>query len=444
MDKCKKCNTDLVDGVCPKCSLERAHELANAEREKTKKTIGEILAMGKQYSQAELAAQFVSEGRSAGEFKDEILKLVSAGKVVFNAPGKETQTTQTGFRSLGEQLIAVARAEAKSNPTVDKRLIFERTAPSGMSEGVPSDGGFAVQSDFTTALLTLMHETGVLYPKCRRIPIGAGANGISAPIIDESSRATGSRFGGVQIYRDPEGQEATAKKIKLALLEMKLKKLHGLCYVTDEMLQDAVQLEAIIKGAFSEEFGFVIDDEIIRGDGASQMLGILNANCLVSVAIETGQTADTIVAENLEKMYARMPARSKSNAVWYINDECWPQLFQLHHVAGTSAVPIFVPPGGISVAPFGILLGRPIQPLEQASALGDVGDVIFADLNEYLVIDKGVLDAQASIHVRFIYDEMTYKFTLRNNGQPIWKSALTPYKGTASTKSPFITLAARA
>ena len=82
-------------------------------------------------------------------------------------------------------------------------------------------------------------------------------------------------------------------------------------------------------------------------------------------------------------------------------------------------------------------------PIEQASALGDKGDIIFADLNEYMVIEKGGLDAQQSIHVRFLYDEMTFKFILRNNGCPTWKTTLTPYKG-ANALSPFITLADRA
>jgi HK97 family phage major capsid protein len=203
-------------------------------------------------------------------------------------------------------------------------------------------------------------------------------------------------------------------------------------------------LEAIISQAFSEEFGFVVDDEIIRGDGASQMLGILNAPCLVSIAEETGQTDDTIVLENLQKMYARMPARSKSNAVWLINDECWPQLFSLSLPVGLSGAPAFMPPAGVSGMPFGTLFGRPILPIEQCAGLGDVGDIIFADLNEYLIIDKGTVDAKSSIHVKFIYDEMTYKFTVRINGQPIWKSALTPYKATGTfTKSPFLTIAAR-
>ena len=81
--------------------------------------------------------------------------------------------------------------------------------------------------------------------------------------------------------------------------------------------------------------------------------------------------------------------------------------------------------------------------IEQCSALGDVGDIILADLSQYLTIEKGGLQSASSIHVQFVTDETAYRFVVRNNGQPIWNSALTPYKG-ANDLSPFVTLAERA
>jgi HK97 family phage major capsid protein len=87
------------------------------------------------------------------------------------------------------------------------------------------------------------------------------------------------------------------------------------------------------------------------------------------------------------------------------------------------------------------LLGKPIIPIEQAAAPGTVGDIVLADLNEYLIIDKGGIKSSVSIHVRFIYDEQTFKWTYRFDGGPIRNKPLTPYKGTSSTLGPFATLA---
>lgn len=444
MDKCTKCGTELLNGICPACEARAKLESARAESEKAERTrVSEIMAIGQRQGLLDMALQFVKEGKPLDEFRAAVIEKISNAKPLDLGRvdvGKNREEDKP-FRSLGEFLVSVADAASPGN-RIDPRLMKIRAA-SGLSEGIPSDGGFLVQQDFTTALLAKTNETGILKSKCRTIPIGAGANGLRAPIIDESSRATGSRWGGVRIYRTAEADTPTASKPKTSMLNLILEKLMGVCYATDELLKDAVALEAIISQAFSEEFGFVIDDEIVNGTGAGQCLGILAADCLVSVAKETGQAAATVVAENIEKMYARMWTRGVSNATWYINQEVWPQLFKLSHPVGTGGVPVFMPPGGLSAAPFGTLFGRPIQPIEQCAALGTVGDILFADLSQYLFIEKDGLAADSSIHVRFIYEEMTYRFSLRNNGQPMWKSTLTPYKGSA-TVSPFIALATRA
>jgi HK97 family phage major capsid protein len=345
------------------------------------------------------------------------------------------------FESFGEQLQAVIRAGIPGGE-VDERLVESRAA-SGMSEAVPSDGGFLVQEDFSAELYKAVYETGVLPARCRRVPISAPSNRFKMNAVDESSRATGYRLGGVQVYRANEADTVTDKKPKFRQIELSLEKLMGICYLTDELVEDASALQTVATDAFSEEFGFVMDDEIIRGTGAGQCLGILNAGCLVEQAKETGQSAATIIAENVEKMFSRVPARSLARAEWFINQEVWPQLFGLYHAVGTGGIPVFIPGGTLANAPFGTLIGRPITPIEQCDALGTVGDIIFADFKEYLLIEKGGLQAASSIHVRFLYGEGTLRFTMRNNGQPLPKSAITPYKGSAKT-SPFVALATRA
>jgi len=105
-------------------------------------------------------------------------------------------------------------------------------------------------------------------------------------------------------------------------------------------------------------------------------------------------------------------------------------------------VPVFLN-ANMANAPFGTLMGRPITPIEQASTVGTVGDIIFADFSQYKMIEKGGINADSSIHVAFLTDETVFRWTLRTDGQPKRNAALTPYKGS-STLSPFITLASRA
>ena len=346
-------------------------------------------------------------------------------------PSKDNENR---FASFGEQLMAAYRA-ATPGGKVDERLTTR--AASGLNESTPSDGGFLVQQDFVTELLKRTYETGILASKVKKIPISTNANGMKITAIDEDSRANGSRWGGVQTYWEGEADEITASKPKFRQMELSLKKLTGLCYATDELLQDAAALEAVIRQAFAEEFGFKIDDAILSGSGEGEPLGILNSGAIVTVAKEASQT-DIITVENLIKMWNRLWSRSRANAVWYINQELEPYLYTLK----IGDKPVYIPAGGLSEKPYGTLFGRPVVPIEQCSAAGEVGDIILADIGQYLLIDKGGVKSASSIHVRFLYDENVFRFIYRVDGKPIWTKPLTPYKGSA-TVSPFVTLAKR-
>ena len=350
------------------------------------------------------------------------------------------ENKEESFGSFGEQLMAVVEA-ARGGGKVDPRLT---TRALGLSEGVPSAGGFLVQTDFSTELLKRVYQTGVLASRCRKIPISANANGIKINGIDESTRVSGSRWGGLQTYWLSEAGTKYSSKPKFRQIELSLNKLIGLCYATDELLQDTAALESIITQAFSEEFGFVIDDAIVNGTGAGQPLGVLNSGALVTVGAEAGQPAATILTENIVKMWARMWARSRPNAVWFINQNIEPQLFTMSLAVGIGGIPVYMPANGLSGSPYASLMGRPVIAIEQCQTLGTLGDIILADMSQYILADKGGMQTAQSIHVQFTTDESVFRFVYRVDGQPIWNSALTPYKGTvANSLSPFVVLATR-
>jgi len=364
----------------------------------------------------------------------ELLKDSAPIDVPVNRADAPSSGNKGRFANFGEQLIAVYNAAQPNRPVIDERLL---NSASGANESVPSDGGFLVQTDFATELLKNAYETGILAPKCKKIPISTNANGLKINALDDSSRANGARWGGIQTYWENEADQLIASKPKFRTMDLSLKKLTGLCYATDELLQDASALQSVITQGFAEEFGFKIDDVILNGTGSGQPLGILNSPSLVTVEKENGQT-DKLTVENLIKMWSRCWGRSRSNAVWYINQELEPYLYTL--MVGDK--PVYIPAGGLSEKPYGTLFGRPVVPLEQCSAAGSVGDIILGDLSQYLLIDKGGINAASSIHVRFLYDESVFRFIYRVDGQPIWNKPITPYKGS-STLSPFVTLAAR-
>lgn len=365
--------------------------------------------------------------------------IKSAGHLVVTEDETDKKAAKP-WASLGEQLLGVYTA-AMHPHRMDERLKAQK-AVLGASSGVPSDGGFLVQQDFAAEIFKVAHDGGAILSRVRRIPIGTNANGLKMNAVEETSRATGSRWGGVQAYWAAEGDTATATKPKFRQMSLDLNKLIAVMYATDELLADATALGAVANEAVSEEMIWATENAIIRGTGAGQPEGILNASATVSVSKETGQAAATVVVNNIIKMWSRMHSRSRGNAAWYINQDIEPQLLGLEFPVGTGGVPAYLPPGGLSQSPYGTLLGRPIIPVEYASTLGTVGDIILADFSQYITIDKGGVQAAESMHVQFLTDQMTYRWTYRVDGKSAWRSALTPANGS-NTQSPFITLATR-
>lgn len=391
--------------------------------------------------QAKLKAELAQIEALEAEVRRNALSASGGGGATRTAPVGATvhdNKLDKPWASKGEFFMAVVAADQqlRSGNPIDVRLA------SGLNEGVSSEGGFLVGTDMSSELIQQAYDSS-LAGRCRSIPISAGSNGTEIPALADKTRTDGNRGGGVNVYWAAEAAAYTATTPKpFEKVKLQLNKLTGLIYATDEALQDSSVLEAWINTALPDEMAFKLDDAIIRGNGAGIPLGILNSPCLVTQAAEGSQTVDTVNAKNVTKMFSRMPARLKSRAAWFINSEVFPQLQLMTSDATSAAQTVYMPPQGLSTAPFGTLFGRPIFEIEQCSALGDVGDILFMELGQYYMATKGGVQRQTSMHVRFVYDEMAFKFTLRIDGKPAWNTYITPYKGS-NTQSPFVALAAR-
>ncbi len=405
---------------------------------------------------AEMTAAAVKEALE----KEKITRKFTPGvgvddKKLAYGDGVTKDESDQPFASLGEQLKYISKAggpgatirEPRLKRCIEGALDPVTKAPTGLGETVPSDGAFLVAQEFIPELINRVYNTGVVITKCKKQPIGADFNGFKIPVIDETSRVDGSRWGGVQAYWGAEAATITASKPKIRQISVELQKLFALCYVTEELLKDSVGLEGYVNNWFPQEFGFKLDDAVINGDGAGKPLGILNSPGRYTVTKETNQTAATIVTNNILKMFQHCWGPSIPNAVWFFNQELLPSLMTLTIPIGTAGVlaQLYQFPGGAFPTgnPYGSILGRPAIPIEQCAALGTEGDIILADMSQYIVGDKGGMNAASSIHVQFLTDQVAFRWIYRVNGEPIWHSYLTPYKGT-NYLSPYVTLAARA
>lgn len=376
-----------------------------------------------------------------GEVRNKKRSLPANAPETLEYRGASRSSNLTEFRSPGEEIQAIIRAGMPGG-VMDHRL--EGRSASGLSETVPSEGGFLLSTNFSQQILMLSHEISPVAALCNRIAISSGSNSIDLPAVDETARTDGSRWGGITSYWLAEAGEKLTSKPKFRRLHLELKKVIGACYVTDELLQDANALETVVRQGFAEELAFRVDTAIISGTGAGQPLGVIPSGCAVTVATETGQKTKTVVFENIVKMWSRCLGRSRKTAVWLINQDIESQLYTMSLAVGTGGAPVFLPGGQASSSPYATLFGRPVIPCEQCETLGTAGDIILGDFQSYILIDKGGLQSDVSIHCRFLFDESCLRFVYRVDGSPIYASPITPYKGAGtSTQSPFVILATR-
>ena len=362
------------------------------------------------------------------------------------APRVEVIDTDKRYQDFGQLLQALARREKthRQDPRLDymeQRTLQETRAATGASEYDPAEGGFLVDKEMSDRLIERVWNTGMLAGMCDEVPIGPGKNGLKMNGVDETSRADGSRWGGVRGYWTNEAASMTGSLPRYMQISIDLEKLTALYYATDELLEDAPALGNRVTNYVTQELAFKLDAAIFRGTGSGQPLGIIEANCLVSVAAETNQTASTIVAENVIKMYSRQ--WNKSASVWLANNDTIPQLMTMQIAVGTGGIPIWLPGNQLQNRPYDTLMGRPIHYIEHASTVGTVGDLLSADMKQYLLIRKGGVQSAMSIHTSFTSNQTAFRFVMRCNGQPLWESAVTPNQGS-NTLSPFVGVATRA
>lgn len=354
-----------------------------------------------------------------------------------------------GFRTLGEFAYSVRRASVRGGHLDPRLELTEQLAATTYgNETSGTDGGFAVPADFRTAIMdAVMGEQSLI---SRTDQVTVTGNSFTAPVDMTTPWQTS---GGIQAYWGVEAGTKTQSKPQLQERTTKLNKLYALVPMTDEILEDAPAMDAYLRRKAPEKIGFAANLSIVQGTGVGQPLGFLNSGALVSVAKESGQVADTLVANNIIKMYSRMIPSSVQNAVWLINPDIYPQLFKLS-IAGTDNTGnsvsgwgglVYTPANGFAGAPFGTLFGRPVIPSQAMETLGDLGDIAFVDLSQYLLILKSGPNPKVdvSMHLWFDQDVTAYRFVLRLGGVPWWDTAVSARDGS-STYSPFVALAERA
>lgn len=339
------------------------------------------------------------------------------------------------FKSWGEFLCMAHKAGRGGG--VDPRLRIFSDEVKAMTGGTGAAGDFLVPEQFLAELHAAQGEANTWRSRATIIPMTRPT--VKIPVLDQTSTTAGAPhwYGGMKVYWL---EEATQKKESAPTFRQLLLtafSMAAITYASDELLADsAISLQAFLQGpqGFVGAVNWMEEYAFLRGTGAGQPLGVLNAGCTISQPRTA--TSPVIQYTDLAAMYAHFMPGAKG--VWYIHTAAREALLTL---SGPSANPSYLWGNAISGEP-NTLLGMPVIWTEKLPAPGSAGDVLLADPAYYLVGDRQATTVDSTIYNRFEWDETTWRVVHRVGGAP-WLSAPIYLADGTSAVSPFVVLGAK-
>ena len=349
-------------------------------------------------------------------------------------PPNFTRDLNAGFKSVA-QLLGAIQARALGGVETEQLRFLAALGSDEQSTGSPPFGGFLVPPGLAPSVLRVPPQddpmSGVVEITMRvpRLPVPARTD------KDHSASVTG----GITVTRHPETVELTPQRGQVEQVLLDSHELTAYTLGTNRVVDDSGGLfMQWLETCFRDALAAQLREERIRGTGVGQCLGVLASPCLISVAKEAGQVAGTVVAENALKMAARNWGYDGASASWIAHPELRTTLSLLQDTATATPLYKFAETEGGRPR----LCGVRVFYDERCSAPGSLGDLILGVWSEYLNAVYVSPRVDSSLHVRFVSTEIGFRFYMRGDGAPWWRSALTPANGT-DTLSPFVTLAER-
>ena len=319
-----------------------------------------------------------------------------------------------GYMHAGEYFLDVAAASVPNGHISDK---LARLQPTNYSNtGTPAEGGYAVPPDFREFIWqAIMGESTLMG---RTDQYFTAFNTVTVP-KDELGPWSSS---GPQANWVAEAAQKPDSKVALTQQQVALHKLAALLPVTDQLLEDSPMMNSYIQTKVPEVLNFECDNVILNGTGTGQPTGIIGHASSVVVP----RTANNIVEfDDITNLWTRVPPQWRSRAIWFGNPDHEANLWKMaFDPAASSKFPIMMPGMNASQGPFTTIGGRPFVGHEAAPAPNAAGDFgIFVPTSYFTALKTGGgIRQDVSIHLYFDYDITTYRFVIRQGGEP-WLSA---------------------
>jgi len=338
--------------------------------------------------------------------KDDLRELVS--EKTEEATRKATQHLEGKIDSLEKELKASSRqisfnTKAESDGKIKEKVgqffralsrrDFDKVR--SLSEGTDADGGYLVHPEFIRDVLRVADETGLARKFCRKIPMKSTEKSIS------------TLSNGVSTYWVGEGAAITASKPEFGKKTINAKKLAGLAFGTNELIDDAEDAEifTLLRDLFVDAFTAEEDAQFLRGDGTT-FTGILNETGTNVVTMGAGDTTfDKLDANDLNKVMRAVATKyKKGTPKWFLSQDV---LGIIERLQDTQGQYIYRKPIDGEV---GTLWGYPIVVTDamEITSAADTKFIAFGDAKYVALGDRKKITFEEAREATINYDGSDY------------------------------------
>ncbi len=337
------------------------------------------------------------------------------------------------FPSLGNFILDVCNRDTNEESAKRIREYVQKE----LSMDSDPDGGYLVPTKQRPGLLQVSPEEAIVRPRAFVIPAGNPPDAaLEMPLLQQSgltSQEHGDLYGGIWFGWTAEGATKTNTEIKIDMVEYKPYEWSGYAVLTDKVMRNAKQLEAIVTQKYKEGLIGFEDYHFLLGTGVSQPLGVINSPATIVV---TRNTTVTILLTDITAMMDQFMGGPK--AVWVINKACRSKIIALKDADNHS---IWIQ-GNIAKAIPDTLVGIPIVWTYKVPVVGTKGDIGLYDFSKYIIKDGYGPAFDKSKHVYFLSNRTALKMFGNVDGKPWLKGSLTADDNSTEI-SPFVVLSTK-
>ena len=316
-----------------------------------------------------------------------------------------------------------------------------------------ASGGYLLDQELSQSVWDKARAIDGPLARCRLYP--TSKHTFWLPGFNESSRATGSRLGGIRGYwkGQRDNSTMTATDAQLDRVAFDLQDLYVYSTISRDLLEDAPMVESMLRQASHLELNYNIVDAMFNGNGDGSPLGVLKSPASATVTRNTG---GSIKYQDIDAMWSKLWAFCKRNAVWHCTDSVIDDI-DAAATAFNWPESIYIP-AGVYGNPTPFIKGRPVLVVEQTQKLGTAGDLVVGDWSQYGLcykvpaegVEGPTMELSAGAYILaegtssqdryFDTDIAAFRWKFRADGKPLWNQLLTLADGSTLQVGPFVYL----